>query len=199
MHVDRQRLRKLIARPDRPAAPSEPEYERAAVFVLLADRKQTNLLLIRRAQRGDPWSGQIAFPGGHIDRGDAGTLQAAYRETHEEVGIEAGAITCLGELGHFQTNNTAVDLHVFVGVWDGAKPLRIDPVEVDQAIEVPLRSLVEEHERRGFRARSVEHLGETLVYPLGDTTIWGVTARIIHYLLELIGGSAGAAHPDPRG
>ena len=188
-----------MARTDRPAAPTEPEYERAAVFVLLADRIQTDLLLIRRAHRGDPWSGQIAFPGGRIDQRDAGALQAAFLETYEEVGIEAGAITCLGELGHFQTQTLAVDLHVFVGVWDGARPLRIDPAEVAQAIEVPLGSLMEQHERRGFRSRSVEHLGETLVYPLGDTSIWGVTARIVHYLLELIGGPAGAAHPGPRG
>ncbi|HUU82828.1 MAG TPA: CoA pyrophosphatase [Phycisphaerae bacterium] len=187
VRLDVQQLGRLLDAADQPAPPDGPECPPAAVFVLLAQRQQTNLLLIRRADRGDPWSDQIAFPGGHLEPGDAGALQAAYRETFEEVGISPDAITYLGELGHFQTRTTKVDLRAFVGLWDGAGPLRTDPVEVAQVIEVSLGWLLREQKRLGFAGRPEHRLGDRLAYPLGDTAIWGVTGRIIHHLLEMIG------------
>ena len=187
--VDAEQLSEVIVAADVPAAPDGVELRQTAVFMLLADREQTNVLLIRRADRGDAWSSHIAFPGGHVEPADADTLATAYRETYEEVGIEREAITRLGDLGHFQTNAIPVDLHVFVGRWNAAGPLRLDPVEVAQAIEVPLSWLLRQHDQRGYRGQQVEALGEDLVYPLGDTCIWGVTARIIHFFIELIADS----------
>lgn len=198
MRVDPPQLQRAIEQADRQTTASSAAYRRSAVFALLVDREQTidrpkvrqgqtNLLLIRRADRGDPWSNHIAFPGGHLAPTDADALEAAYRETLEEVGIRPGAITNLGDLGHFETATEQVDLHVFVGLWDGAGPLRVNPVEVAQVIEAPLGWLLREHRRQGFAGRSIDELGDALVYPLADATVWGVTARIMHYLLELIG------------
>jgi 8-oxo-dGTP pyrophosphatase MutT (NUDIX family) len=167
------------------------------VFALLADREQTNLLLIRRADRGDAWSSHIAFPGGHLEPVDAGPLEAAYRETYEELGIRRDAITRLGDLGHFETGNARVDVHAFVGLWSTAEPLQPNPVEVAQTIEVPLAWLLQQHEQLGFTSTPAEDLGKWLAYPLADTEIWGVTARIVHFLLELIARSPTAVHPDP--
>ena len=53
---------------------------RTAVLVPLVQRAEPRLLLIRRADRGDPWANHIAFPGGHVDETDAGDLEAALRE-----------------------------------------------------------------------------------------------------------------------
>ncbi|MHC4090966.1 MAG: NUDIX hydrolase [Planctomycetota bacterium] len=189
MRIEAQQLREVIAHADKPDVPISPTYRRTAVFALLVNREQTNLLLIRRADRGDPWANHIALPGGHIAPTDADALATAYRETSEEVGIEPDAITYLGDLGHFQTGNRPVDLQVFVGLWNAAGPLRVDRTEVAQVIEVSLGWLVREHQRRGFASLSGGQLGDALVYPLADaadTTIWGVTARIIHHLLGLI-------------
>ena len=198
MRVDPPQLQRAIEQAHRQSAASSAAHRQSAVFALLVDREQgldrpkarqeqTNLLLIRRADRGDPWSNHIAFPGGHLAPTDADALEAAYRETLEEVGIRPEAITDLGDLGHFETATEQVDLHVFVGLWDGAGPLRVDPVEVAQVIEAPLGWLLGEHRRQGFAGRSVDQLGDALVYPLADTAVWGVTARIMHHLLELIG------------
>ena len=52
--------------------PFEKAEIQAAVFVLLVERDEPNLLFIRRAERGDPWSGQIAFPGGRVEDQDGG-------------------------------------------------------------------------------------------------------------------------------
>lgn len=186
MLIDPLELQRAIELAPRPDAPSGPAHRRSAVFILLANRERTNLLLIRRADRGDPWSNHIAFPGGHIAASDANALEAAYRETFEEVGIGPQAIAQLGDLGHFQTGTHRVDLHAFVGLWDGAGPLRPDPVEVAQVIEVPLGWLLSEHCSLGFALRGAEELGQELVYSLPETVIWGVTARIIHHLLGLV-------------
>jgi 8-oxo-dGTP pyrophosphatase MutT (NUDIX family) len=65
----------------------DPARPQAAVAVVLAP-DPVRLLLIRRADRaGDPWSGQLALPGGRRDPGDADLLATALRETHEEVGL----------------------------------------------------------------------------------------------------------------
>lgn len=65
----------------------DPGRPQAGVAVLLAP-DPVRLLLIRRADRvGDPWSGQLALPGGRRETGDADLLATALRETHEEVGL----------------------------------------------------------------------------------------------------------------
>ena len=185
MLVDVAEVGRIIEASVRPVAVGS-DYRPAAVFVLLTQREQTNMLLIRRADRGDPWSNHIAFPGGHIDPSDADALEAAYRETREEVGIERRAVSYLADLGHFQTHHLKVDLHAFVGLWSGQGPLRVNPAEVAQVIEVPVGELLRQHRASGFAVRSADQLGDRLVYRFADMTIWGVTARIIYHLLNLI-------------
>ncbi len=56
---------------------------------LTPDTRVTDLLFIRRAEKsGDPWSGHMAFPGGHMESSDASLLAAAIRETQEEIGLD---------------------------------------------------------------------------------------------------------------
>ena len=159
--------------------------------MLFVQREETKLLLIHRADRGDPWSNQMAFPGGHVEATDDGAVQAAYRETFEEVGIRREGITHLADLGLFRTQTVKIDLRVFVGLWDGRALLRPCPEEVTRAVEVSLSALMAEHERQGFSGQTSEALGDHLVYPLTAPPIWGVTARIIHHLLSLIGRGSG--------
>jgi ADP-ribose pyrophosphatase YjhB (NUDIX family) len=74
---------------------------RAAVAVVLHDAGPSpEILFIERAERfGDPWSGQMAFPGGRVDPGDATARAAAERETLEEVGLDLAGAELLGRLG----------------------------------------------------------------------------------------------------
>jgi peroxisomal coenzyme A diphosphatase NUDT7 len=170
----------------------------AVVFALFVPREETNLLFIRRADRGDPWSGQIAFPGGHVEAMDADPSATGYRELKEEVGIPPEAVTYVGELGCFPTQTTRVLVQAFVGLWDGREPARANPEEVAGICEVPLSHLLAHHRRERFYNLSAEEIGRRLVYPLTsaalaaiekpDAVIWGVTARIVHHLLGLIAG-----------
>ena len=180
-----------------PVAPAASQSRRlAVVFAPLVTREETNLLFIRRADRGDPWSGQIAFPGGHEETTDADPLATGYRELTEEVGIRREEVTYLGDLGYFQTQTTKVIVRAFVGLWDGREPAQANSAEVAGICEVPLSHLLAHHRREGFDASTAEQLGRRLIYPLTpaalaalakpDATIWGVTARIVHHLLGII-------------
>ena len=97
----------------------------AAVAVILREHNeqtgQSDLLFIQRANRdGDPWSGQMAFPGGHREAEDPNLLAAAMRETHEEIGLSLANAEYLGALDHQEarprgkTLNMLVAPHVFI-------------------------------------------------------------------------------------
>jgi len=97
----------------------------AAVAVILREDNeqsgQSDLLFIQRANRdGDPWSGQMAFPGGHREAEDPSLLAAAMRETHEEIGLNLANAEYLGALDHQEarprgkTLNMLVAPHVFI-------------------------------------------------------------------------------------
>jgi 8-oxo-dGTP pyrophosphatase MutT (NUDIX family) len=200
VRIEAEQLRRLLASIEPLAAPAAPPAGQsrrlAVVLAPLVPRDETNLLFIRRADRGDPWSGQIAFPGGHVESTDADPLSTGYRELAEEVDIQREAVTYLGDLGHFPTQTTRVLVRAFVGLWDGRQPAHADPAEVAGVCEVPLSHLLAHHHRGGFDLLAVEEIGRRLVYPLPpsvlaalarpDATIWGVTARILHHLLGLI-------------
>lgn len=81
-----------------------PYTRQAAVAVIVRDRFDgtgSDILFIKRATvAGDPWSGQMAFPGGHRDRADDNLRSVAMRETLEETGLVLKDSECLGELSH---------------------------------------------------------------------------------------------------
>lgn len=171
----------LLAQP-RAHVPPRAEHRCAAVFALLVQRAQTNVLLIKRCNRGDPWSDQIAFPGGHIDEADDDALAAAFREVDEEVDIPEADITLLGDLGHFQTRDTKMDLHAFVGWWNARRPARPHPAEVAEIIEVPVGQLLAHNEDHSSRIPP----DADPVYPTTSGVVWGVTARILTHLLGVL-------------
>jgi 8-oxo-dGTP pyrophosphatase MutT (NUDIX family) len=85
---------------DSPIPTDAGATRRAAVAMILrpGDLGLETLLIQRAHHPLDPWSGQIAFPGGHQDEGDLEPIDAAIRETREEVGLRLAAADCLGRL-----------------------------------------------------------------------------------------------------
>ena len=90
-----------------PAMPEiGPRTRQAAVAaVLRPGLDDTEVLLIRRAERpGDPWSGQMAFPGGHLEDDDPHLAHTAMRETAEEVGLDLADDALIGALAPIRAN-----------------------------------------------------------------------------------------------
>ena len=156
----------------------------AAVLVGLVDRGAgTQVLLTRRNEGLRHHGGQVSFPGGRIEAGDADPVAAALREAHEEIGL---APALAQPLGYLDPLCTITGFHVFpvVAQVDARFVARPDPSEVDEVFELPLAWLLApenvrrvELEFRGVR-RSV------LEFRVGDWCVWGATAAMLVNLRE---------------
>jgi 8-oxo-dGTP pyrophosphatase MutT (NUDIX family) len=162
-------------------------YKAAAVLMPIQEREDgDHLVLTKRAERLSHHRGQVAFPGGRVEVGDRDDLQAALRETHEEIGIEPRDVRVLGRLDQV---TAAFDFVVtpFVGVIPPFCEFRLNPAETDAVFSVPIAALLEPScvalaDHRSSRGEPVYH------FYCNGWDIWGATARIIVQFLELVYG-----------
>lgn len=98
--LDLPGIRQRLANHQGRVLPPKRSTRQAAVAVILRQfAGHAEILFIKRAEKeGDPWSGQMAFPGGHLDRADPDLKAAAVRETWEEIGLNLTDAECLGAL-----------------------------------------------------------------------------------------------------
>lgn len=158
----------------------------AAVLVPIVRRDDApTVLFTRRTEHLKSHSGQISFPGGRMEERDASPEAAALRETSEEIGLGAGEVEVLGRLG---VRETGTGYRVFPVVGMVAPPLALvpDAHEVAEIFEVPLAFLVDPANHR-FETRvsgNVER--QFYAIPYGSYFIWGLTARILVNLGEVL-------------
>ena len=154
----------------------------AGVLVPVIDRSDgLSVLLTQRSAELKHHAGQVSFPGGRMEEHDADVVQAALRETHEEVGIPPQAIAVVGYLPPMPTV-TGYAVTAVVGLVSDDVSLQIDRTEVEYAFEVPLAFLLD---RGNERALEREYRGRripTVEFHYGGERIWGATA---HILVEL--------------
>jgi 8-oxo-dGTP pyrophosphatase MutT (NUDIX family) len=140
---------------------------RAAVLVPFVEGETLEVLFTRRTEGLGAHAGQISFPGGRIDAGDADELAAALRETEEELGIPRAEIEVLGELDGVVTSSS-FSITPIAGLLRGRPVVRPSAREVAEVLYVPF---------------SVFASVEEAVYRHGEVTIWGATARIMRQLV----------------
>lgn len=186
MRATREAIREVL----QPIAPAEPEgltAPVAAVLVLLRARgEDLDVLLGRRAQRsGDPWSGQISFPGGRHHPSDGSLLATALRETQEEANLRVeGRADILGRLTpRAPANVPGMSVVPFVAL----ETVRLEPApgpEMEETFWAPLADLP------GASGRTVVTtlFGELDVpaFLWKDRVIWGFTYRVLDELLDLL-------------
>ena len=164
-----------------PQRTSESQRPHAAVALLLVPDPD-RLLLIRRAERdGDPWSGQLALPGGRYQAGDRDLLATAIRETEEETGIRLDRNWCRAELDDLAPRTPTLPpimVRPFVFLLTQAIAPGVSN-EVVHAAWLPLSDLLVE----GVRGpRTIDVRGELRVvagYHLPEGFLWGMTERIV--------------------
>ena len=143
------------------------------------------MLFTERASHLKHHAGQISFPGGRVEAKDQGPLQAALRETEEEIGLSREFVEVMGYLPpHLIFTGYCVT--PVVGLVQPGFNLQIDMGEVAGVFEVPLRYLIDpsHHQTRD------RQIGEIAVrvydLPYGERRIWGATAGILRNLYRLL-------------
>jgi 8-oxo-dGTP pyrophosphatase MutT (NUDIX family) len=127
-------------------------------------------------------AGEISFPGGRQDEGDADFASTALREAEEEIGLPRAAVTLQGALPPVGTFVTGYRVFPFVATIE--RPARLHPAEAEVAriLEFSLRELVAGHEMKRLVRKGVPI--KTPTYTVDGHLIWGATARIVQELLE---------------
>lgn len=172
--------------------------ENAVLLPLLKDGDEVSLLLEVRSKNLKGQPGEICFPGGQLEAGDADLEKTAVRETTEELGIPPESIEVLGPLDVLWTP-FQVKIHPFVAVIAENTILRPNKLEVEEVFSVPLKFFLShppQIKEVDVRLLPPEDFPFHLVpkgrdYPWGrgkypvyfyqykDYIIWGITARIL--------------------
>jgi 8-oxo-dGTP pyrophosphatase MutT (NUDIX family) len=161
----------------------------AVALILRQDPAGLQVLFIERAAHdNDPWSGNVGFPGGKIEKDDRSPQLAAERETLEEIGLDLRTAYYLGRLSDIAGAHLPVKISCFVYGTGHAGPFRLSE-EVRDIFWVPLEELRDP-------ARHVEAPvrfdGRTLIRPAirlpqpGKPVLWGITYRLVMEFLDLL-------------
>ncbi len=177
-------IRSAVQTSDHPAPPEDDRFDQTSVMALLALNGDVRLVFIQKADiPGYPWANQMAFPGGHLDPQDRTTRDTALRELSEEMNIRSENVDVIGSLGHFQTIN-GKDIEAWIGIWNQRDEIRHDPSEISRVFQIPLKYLLRVHAEKGYHRDPPADL--RLTYPYEDVIIWGVTAKIVYHLMEIV-------------
>jgi 8-oxo-dGTP pyrophosphatase MutT (NUDIX family) len=173
----------------------------AGVLLLIGpdEAGAARIILIERTSYDGHHSGEISFPGGAAEAGDADLTATAIREASEEIGLdpEADGLRVVGELEPFWIPVSNFRVTPIVALAERLQPWRADPREVARVIEAPLAAFLPgapiatiERDVREWRIR----YGAYALDEIGDgPAVWGATARILGQLgavLALVGDGA---------
>jgi 8-oxo-dGTP pyrophosphatase MutT (NUDIX family) len=145
--------------------------------------KGLNVILTKRASHLKHHPGQIAFPGGKLDAGDADAAAAALREAREEIGLQSAQAEILGALEPHETVTGFSVTPILAGIDPDFQPER-QMDEVEEVFAVPFRHVTDP---AMFRIEGRMWRGQRRRYyavPYGPYYIWGATARILRALAD---------------
>ena len=172
----------------------------SAVAAILQAGENPNLLFIERARvEGDPWSGDIAFPGGRIEADDDDLQQTAERETREEIGLYLQPDHYLGRLDDLVTQSLGVEVAAFVYRVETACEFQLSD-EVANAFWRPLTDLADptRHLNHTFASRGFpRHVPAIDILGPGKPLLWGITYRFVAQLMHLAGQPLPATIEQP--
>jgi 8-oxo-dGTP pyrophosphatase MutT (NUDIX family) len=173
----------------------EREPIAASVLVPLVQRDQgLNVLLTRRSDHLHDHAGQVSFPGGRVDPGDADLVDTALRETEEEVGLPRNRVQVLGPLNTYSTVSSYVVTPI-VALVQPPFDLALDAFEVAEAFEVPLQFLMTpaHHHRHAMEFEGVKRQFLSMPWRGVDAQgqareyfIWGATAAMLRNLYSFL-------------
>ena len=171
---------------------TEPEEGRraAVAMILIGMPVAKELLFIRRADyQGDPWSGDVAFPGCGVETEDADSRATAERETHEEIGLVLSDEAYLGTLGSI--NGAYLPVNISCHLYQLTDRPQLKPNnEVLETFYIPLMTLLDPTRNQ---ERSFEYRGNHHTHPIIDLEgycehfLWGISYRLLQKFFISLG------------
>ena len=167
--------------------PSDSKKPRGAVAVLIKEEAENLwLLMIKRGVNPrDPWSGQMAFPGGHADPVDRSLMDTAARETLEEVAINVRDQDFLGCLRNLEPRNAPMLVTPFVFLLS-REVHPSDSAEAREIVWVPMSFLLDPKNVSSLTVPIGDREVSMGCYVYLDHTIWGLSFRIIQEIVSKI-------------
>lgn len=168
-----------------------PPARPAAVLFGIVAREELTVLLTQRTHTLPTHAGQIAFPGGKVEAHDQGPVDAALRESVEEIGLGADFVEPLGFLDGYRTGTGFTVAPVVALIRPGFE-LKPDPREVDDVFEVPLAFLMDpaHHQRHAFDGpggrREFYSMPWQPAVEQPEHFIWGATAAMLRNFYRLL-------------
>ena len=196
-----EQIRSRLFNPE--SASSVPSARRASVAIVLAGGTEArSVCFVERASRpGDPWSGDVAFPGGWAKHENESLRAAAMRETHEEIGLALADTHHVGDIApirisRFQSGIAIIGASVFY-VGETRPGLRLEQREIAHAFWVPIAHLHHPDNRTVVHwSRSGPPRPRPAIM-FDGRVIWGLTYRILVRFSDLVTGGRSPLEPDP--
>ena len=151
----------------------------AVVFLLEPHSKRpARLVLIRRSTRVGSHKGQIGFPGGRIEAGDANPAVTALRESQEEIGLDPNIVTVKGMLPPLVSIDGSLVFPVLAVAPMQSAVLHANPHEVTSIHLIPWAQVTDQNKQK-FSFNLFGCWRDSFLYDCGEITIWGLSAEIL--------------------
>lgn len=207
MTISIKQLQKLLKSRERNILGHEQGTKSAVLLPLIEKDHAWYVLFEVRARHLNRQPGEVCFPGGRVDREDSNEEQTAIRETCEELNLRPDEVEILGPLD-IMSNSFPFYIYPYAGMIKKAEEaIRPNPEEVDKVFSVPLDwlmtskpeihyidltvnppedfpfHLIPNGRDYNWRQRKIPEY----FYIYQDYVIWGLTARILHHFITLMG------------
>lgn len=170
--------------------PENPDFSRAkkssTLSLFYPDKDKIMLVFIKRPLYDGVHSGQIAFPGGQMEKTDVDARDTALRETMEEVGIPGEKISIIGQLSQLYIPPSNFLVNPFVGYLNEMPVFSIDPKEVHEVFALNIEVLLNKESIQTREVSGRDYSFEVPCYYVDGRLIWGATSMMLSELLEII-------------